>query len=438
VGFLFSVIPGCLLLGAGTSMLLMPGDVRIAQFAGLGGFLGVFFALPAFFIVGFGAGLLLLLASLASLIAAGDHSVKVEDPVDGVPQPEPSLALSAQVAIDEALLATMTLTQPLPRTDDYARIEAEITGARELFDARGWLEKPAGYHEEPPPLTNPTIRDGSTRGYAFERLQFDSEYEPHAGEPGRERWLAYGANRRGAAWVVRHADASRPWLVCVHGYKMGFPLTDLAAFPPEYFHERLGLNLLLPVLPLHGPRRMGRRSGDGFIGAEVLDTVHAEAQAMWDMRRLLAWVRAQSDAPVGVLGLSLGGYNTALLASLDPGLRCAIPGIPLADFSRAMFRHAPALHLRGVEALGIDRDRVSEVLRVVSPLALEPKVPLPHRAIFAAVADRLVPPDQPRDLWRHWGEPRIAWYQGAHVTFRAHAAVRNLVVETLRGADLVD
>ena len=32
VGFLFSVIPGCLLLGSGMSMLLIPGDRRIAQF----------------------------------------------------------------------------------------------------------------------------------------------------------------------------------------------------------------------------------------------------------------------------------------------------------------------------------------------------------------------------------------------------------------------
>jgi hypothetical protein len=30
-------------------------------------------------------------------------------------------------------------------------------------------------------------------------------------------------------------------------------------------------------------------------------------------------------------------------------------------------------------------------------------VPLERRSVFAAVADRLVPADQPRDLWRHWG-----------------------------------
>jgi hypothetical protein len=288
----------------------------------------------------------------------------------------------------------------------------------------------------PPLLESPTLRPGRTRKVDYEHLSFDSDYEPHAGEPGRDRWLGYNANRRAHAWVLRHADGPRPWLVCIHGYQMGLPLYDMLAFPPEYFHERLGLNLLLPVLPLHGPRRIGRRSGDGFIGAEVMDTVHAEAQAMWDIRRLLTWVRAQGDAGVGVLGLSLGGYNASLLASVADDLRCVIAGIPLADFARAMFRHAPALHLQDAQAIGIDEDRTREVLRVVSPLALEPRIPFEHRSIFAAVADRLVPADQPRDLWRHWGEPRIAWYPGGHLTFRAHASVRRLVIDSLRSAEL--
>ena len=63
LGFLFSIIPGCLLLGSGVSMLVMPGDRRIAQFTALGGVAGVLLALPAFLVVGVLPGLLLVLAS---------------------------------------------------------------------------------------------------------------------------------------------------------------------------------------------------------------------------------------------------------------------------------------------------------------------------------------------------------------------------------------
>lgn len=435
-GFFFSVIPGCLLLGAGVSTLLWPGDVRIAQFVALGGFLGVPLALPAFFVAGPATGALLVLASAAAFVAAGAISVRQEPHVDEVPVPVPSPGLAAQVAIDDLLLATMNLTLPMPMVAKREHIRSEVHEAREQFAAAGWLEKPGGYHLPPPPLEAPRIARARSRSHDFEHLSFESGYEPRAGEPGRERWLSYAANRTAHAWVLRHREP-RPWLVCIHGYQMGFPLVDLLAFQPEWLHQRLGLNLLLPVLPLHGPRKVGRRSGDGFLAGDFLDTVHAEAQAMWDVRRLLSWVRAEGAPAIGVHGLSLGGYNTALLASLDEDLACAIPGVPATDWTRLVWRHGPALHIRHAEQGGLVHDEVQELHRVVSPLALEPKVAFEHRWIFGAVADRLVPSDQVRDLWRHWGRPRIVWYQGAHVTFRMHAEVGAMIEDALRACGLV-
>jgi hypothetical protein len=436
MGFLFSIVPGCLLLGSGVSMLLMPGDRRIAHFAAAGGALGVLFALPAFAKVGFGAGLLLVGLSAAGFVAAGVHSVALEPEEDEVPEPIPSLWLAAQVAADEAMLAWMLAGVSLPSRDEHVRIEREVAAARGLFEERGWLEKPASYHAPPPRLERVGLRPSRTRGIDFEHLWFESGYEPHPGEPGRERWLSYTANRTAHAWVLRHAGAERPWLLCIHGYVMGWPLFDLSLFPPELFHRRLGLNMIVPTLPLHGYRSQGRRSGAGYLRGDVMDTIHAEAQAIWDLRRLLSWLRAESGAPVGVYGISLGGYNAALLACLDAQLACAIAGIPVADFARIVFRHAPPLHLRDATRVGLVEERMRELKQVVSPLALEPQVAPERRWLFAAVADRIVPPDHVRDLWRHWGRPPIAWYQGSHLSFRAHPEVGAFVERALRDSGL--
>lgn len=437
LGFLGSLPPGCLLVGAGVAMMLWPGDHRIDQFAAIGAVLGVVFALPAFFTEGVATGLWLTGFSVAAFFAAGWASVRQEPHHAEVPEPKPSLRLAGKVALDEALLSTMQVTTSMPAGDDAKRIVREVLAAREMFDARGWLEKPAGYHVAPPPLEAYALRPERVRGFAYEHLSFESEYEPHADEPGRDRWLSYGANRTAHAWVVRHEDASRPWLVCIHGYRMGWPLVDLYAFDPRWLSQRLGLNLVLPVLPLHGLRKQGRRSGDGFLAGNIADSVHAEAQAMWDMRRILSWVRAQGATKVGVYGLSLGGYNTAVLSSLAPGLACAIPGIPATDFARLVWRHGPTLQVRSLEHKGIARDAVDEVLRVVSPLALETQVPHEGRAIFGGVADRLVPADQVRDLWVHWRRPRMLWYQGSHMSIAFEPEVRGFVEDTLRGAGLV-
>ena len=437
LGFLFSIIPGCLLVGSGVSMLVMPGDRRIAQFTALGGVVGVLLALPAFLVVGVFPGLSLVLVSAASFVTAGMHSMRFEAPVAGVPGPPRDLAGAAQVALDEALLAVMQATVPLPSSEGNQRVASEVNAALELFERRGWLEKPADFHRVPPALSAPHLRRRRVRNVEYEHLSFDSEYAPEAEEPGCERWLSYAPNRVAHAWVVRHPGPPRPWIVCIHGYQMGAPIIDLAAFPPEYFHTRLGLNMLLPILPLHGPRKIGRRSGDGFIAGEALDTIHAEAQAMWDIRRLLGWLRSEQAAPaVGVVGLSLGGYNAALLASLADDLACVVAGIPLTDFTRAIFRHGPALHVEDALRHGVEQDAMRRISRVISPLDIPPRVPHEHRYIFGATGDRLVPPDQVRDLWEHWERPAIAWYPGGHLTFRAHASVRRMMRTALRESGL--
>jgi len=435
-GDVFRLIPGALLFSAGTAQLLWPGDNRIAQFMALAGVLGTLISSVGLFFWGFGEALLLGLSSAASFVAAGAISVRQEPHLEDVPVPEPSLRLDAEVACDEALLATMTATIPIVVGDEPARVRDELIEAKALFEAQGWHEKPLAYHVTPPSLESPRIRGARVHGTDYDHLSFESEYEPHADEPGRARWLSYQANRTAHAWVVRHADPSRPWLVCIHGYQMGSPIIDLAAFRPRYLVEKLGMNIVLPVLPLHGKRKMGRRSGDGFLSGRVMDMVHAEAQAMWDIRRLISWVRAQGATRVGAYGLSLGGYTTALLASVADDLACAIPGIPATDFTRLVWRHGPPLHVARFEHIGLRREAVTEVLRVVSPLALAPKVPKQHRAIFGGSLDRLVPPDQVRDLWRHWDRPKIVWYPGAHITFGLHASVRHLIEDTLRDAGM--
>ncbi len=139
------------------------------------------------------------------------------------------------------------------------------------------------------------------------------------------------------------------------------------------------------------------------------------------------------DFPPGPYGLSLGGYNTALLASLEDDLDCAIAGIPAVDFAGLSWLHAPPLQLRYAQHVGMSIDANREVLSVVSPLVLEPRVPFESRYLFGAISDRLVPPEQVRDLWRHWDRPRIAWYQGGHVTFRSERSVTALIEEALSG-----
>lgn len=354
-----------------------------------------------------------------------------------IPAARRTLALAGKVALDELLLTAMIASVRLPSRGERRRISREVEDAIALFDSRGWLDAPASYHREAPELTRLSLRRASAGAQAFSHMTFESEYEPEADEPGRVRWLDRRANRTAHAWVLRHSGRPRPWLMCIHGYGMGFPFADLGGFRAETLSRVLGLNLIFPVLPLHGPRRDGRRSGHGFVAGDHLDTVHAVAQAMWDIRRILAWIRRQDDEGVGVYGLSLGGYNAAVLASLDPDLACVIAGVPAICFVDFVREHGPLIRLRDERADELMCENAERLLRVVSPLSLTPVLPRERRFLFGGIADRFIPATHVQRLWEHWGRPRVAWYQGTHVTFTWERDVQDLIEEALCSAALI-
>jgi hypothetical protein len=354
---------------------------------------------------------------------------------DGLPFARPTLALATHAFRDEIVLLGLRVRRRLSNPQAFERINREVLAALEFYGGEGWLDHPEGFFGAPPPLMDVTVHQVTARRRSFERIVFDSGYAPHRGEPGVERWLGYTANDREYALLLRHQEP-RPWLVCVHGTEMGRGAIDLRLFRAWHLHEHLGLNVIVPVLPMHGPRRRGLPKGAVFPGEDVLDDVHATAQAVWDIRRLLSWIRLQEpDSPIGLNSMSLGGYIAALVASLEDGLTCAILGVPVADLVKLLAYHArlgehdPRRHtVTLAEPIG----------RMVSPLSLTPRVPLPGRFIYAGIADRLVHPRAHAiRLWEHWSRPEIMWYRGGHTGFFRSEPVQQFIENALVQSGLV-
>ncbi|WP_082964234.1 S9 family peptidase [Mycobacterium sp. E796] len=353
-----------------------------------------------------------------------------------LPIARPTLALAAQALRDEVVLVGLKARRPVSRPELFERITREADAALEFYGKRGWLDHPKRFFGAPPPLSDVRIQKVKGRTRSLYRISFDSGYRPRPGEPGGQRWMSYTASKREYALVLRHPQP-RPWLVCVHGTEMGRAPLDLALFRAWKLHDELGLNVVMPVLPLHGPRARGLPKGVVFPGEDILDDVHATGQAVWDIRRLLSWIRLQEpESLIGLNSLSLGGYIAALVASLEKGLTCAILGVPVADLVQLLGRHS---------GLGHDdpRRRTMELAepigRMTSPLSLDPLVPMPGRFIYAGVADRVVHPrEQVVRLWEHWGKPEIVWYPGGHTGFFRSRPVQKFVWDALRQSGLLD
>jgi len=348
------------------------------------------------------------------------------------------IALAAKAALDEIFFATEFITAPLVSHSELPRIAEEVAEATDLFEQRGWFESPARYHRTPSHPRSCAVVSVRSRFVDYQHLSFESGYEPYVEEPGRERWLSYEANRTAHAWLLEHEGAPRPWLVCIPGYRMGNPIVDFAGFSARWLHNTLGLNIAIPVLPLHGPRQKGLRGGDGYITGDFMDTLHAQTQSVWDVRRLLAWLREEKNPQkVGVHGVSLGGYTVSLLASVEKKIDCVIAGIPASDLLELIRATAPSFLLRAAGKMGLELENVERLFEVISPLKIPAALPHEKRFLYAGLADRLATPDHALSLYHHWNRPRTVWYQGSHVSFMWEKDVKSLITEALTGCGLI-
>jgi len=430
LGLLAAAIPGALTLGAAVASMFFPGDRLVPRTGAAGGLVGLLYAIAMFLFTPLSALLLGAMSALAALSAARLAADDLVVPEGQEAPPADDLRVLTEIAVDEAVLGSLATVMGVYSEPVQPRVGRELDETLDWLRAHGWLDAPGSFHETPPPIGPAAIGPARTAGIDYEVMRFDSEFEPRPGAPGRERWLDYRNNRTAEARIVR-ARGSRDWVICVHGLGMGRAWLDLRAMGAGWMQRR-GLNIAFPVLPLHGPRANNAISGAGFLSGDVANTLHALTQAAWDIRRLVAWLREEGAESIGIAGMSLGGYSTALVASLEDGIDCAIAGIPPSEFGAMTCYHANARALALAAAEDITPERIGTALRPVSPLALQPRLPLERRFIFGALADRFVSTDQVEMLWQHWDQPEILWYPGAHLSFRFHRSVRDFVDGALR------
>lgn len=353
--------------------------------------------------------------------------------IPGAPEVRLTGSLAAHVAMDEAVIALIQGPKRTPNKADYFRVAAELREAREMFEGNGWLDDPVSYHQTPEPLTKDHIssRQGWALGERYRRIYWHSGFSARSEEPGARRWNAYRQNRTASAWILDHEDGPRPWMVCVHGFGTGAPFADLITFrAPHLFHD-LGWNVAAIVLPVHGSRRPTAVGGAHFLSFDMMNSIHALSQSVWDIRRLLTWVRAQDPTNVVIHGVSLGGYITSLMTCFDGEFDAAIAGIPVTDIPE-LFAHQSPAHVRE-RAISHDilEGNAEVVHRVVSPLAMPSLVARDRRFIFAGLGDRMAIPTQAHRLWEHWDKPSIRWFPGNHVGYLWSSKVGDFMDSTL-------
>lgn len=264
----------------------------------------------------------------------------------------------------------------------------------------------------PPRPIAPVSRAAGERplGVRVHDLTWPSDHWP-TGRSVAERWKP-GPSSLASVRVFEGpgGPSARPVAILVHGYLGGNFATEERVFPVAWL-GRLGLDVALFTLPHHGLRADPRRRGaPPFPGSDPRMTNEGFLQAIGDLRDLVAWFGDRGHPAVGALGMSLGGYTTALAATVEPALAFAVPIIPLAslaDFARDQGRLGRSDAETGAQHAALERAH-----RVVSPLHRAPVVPGERVLVVGAEADRITPVAHARRLARHFGAPLETWHGG--------------------------
>lgn len=332
-------------------------------------------------------------------------------PPEGLPPPAPRTWRQAgEIGVDEFFLAANAMVRRVPSEEDLLRAVAEAARVAEALDGTA----AADLYREPGDLVDPEVSEGCAFGTRFERLAYPSGCVLPPALEARAPWSRGYPNAVAHAVVLRHPGAPRPWVVCVHGAGQGRS-TDLVSFRVQHLYRRLGLNVALPVLPLHGRRAV---KGLDVPGIDLVQNVAATVQAVHDIRRLVGWIRRQGAPHVAVYGVSLGGHTAGLVAGLEPSVGTVVAGVPVTGLARLLahqLRRVGGTRGRKLSAV-LASEEVLAVDRLVDPLSFAANPPRERRFIFAGLGDAVTTPRHALELWEHWERPSILWYPGGHVS----------------------
>lgn len=286
-------------------------------------------------------------------------------------------------AVDRAVLSALNLggrgeraqAVALPHNERMRALGhfASVYDKAEYFDDGGFFCSPRN---------DLTVRAKRSSAHVWD-LSWVSEYEPFSADV-RDRYLSRSANRTAWARVFR-AGTPRPTVVLIHGYRGGQWAIEERQWPIRWLYAR-GFDVALFVLPFHGRRADG--GAPPLPSSDPRLTNEGFRQTVFDFRTLSRWLRAQGSTHTAVVGMSLGGYTTSLLATVEPDIDACMPIVPLAsiaDFARAQGNLGKGAECEA-QHQGLER-----VNRVVSPLARKLRVPKHRTIVVGAEADRITP-----------------------------------------------
>jgi hypothetical protein len=338
--------------------------------------------------------------------------------------------------VDRVLLKVMTrFFESSDKPDIEGNIRARIEAFCEQYARRDLIDNPALFFRPTPMPESFRVKTlGRLKGGRRLRVTFPSTYTTHD-TTYQEKYSAFRRNQMNRVHLFQHDTPHRPTAICIHAWGGGNLVLEERIFAARTLYK-MGLNVALMTMPLHGARtpKSTLLPGQLFPSRDLRRSNEAFCQAVADLRVLRQWLgTAQASGPVGYIGISLGGYTAALMASLESDAAFIIPIVAPCSFGDLMWHHGSNQRSRHeIEERGVSLWDIRRIFALHCPLLYPLKVPKENVLILWGEGDRVVSSLQQWVLWEHWGQPQIESFAGGHVMHFGRRQYLRVITKWLR------
>jgi hypothetical protein len=204
-------------------------------------------------------------------------------------------------------------------------------------------------------------------------------------------------------------------IIFVHGWRAD----NLNRLHKVFLNSFIGrnYNVYSYVLPFHMERASDESlySGEQFVSANVVRTLKSVQQSVSDVRALINYIKAVKKSKVIIMGLSLGGIISNLLAETEENIDLLISLFYGNDLSFTVFETEAGKYIKkDFLKNNFSYSLLKKSWEIINPSLRKPIIDLDRILLVSGKHDKYVLNKDTDILWENWGRPERYVYNCGH------------------------